>query len=103
MQSNSKLTQTQKRWLKTMSALHPEIQFAIAGQTTFAYKHSGNFVEFSTDICSNSEKKQRAKVGKYFALYRFYEGQTVKLKLEDFNNLVDNIPDDIDDIYNSTY
>jgi len=100
MQSNSKLTQDQKDWLKIMSAAHPEIQFAIAGRTTFAFQHKGDTVEFATAFCSDSEKKKRAKVGKYFALCRYFDEHTVKLKLEYFNNLVDFIHDDI---YNSTY
>jgi hypothetical protein len=91
MLSNSKLTQTQKDWLKESE--HNEIQIVVIGKTTFAYKHYGHFVEFSTAICSNSEKKQRNKVGKYFALCRFYEGQTVTLKLEDFNLMLGTIAD----------
>ena len=91
MQSNSKLTQEQKDWLKESG--HNEIKFEIVGKITFAYKHSGNFVEFSTAICSDSEKKQRNKVGKYFALCRFYDGHIVKLKLEDFNIMVTTIAD----------
>jgi len=93
MLSNSKLTQDNKDWLKIMSALHPEIHFTIAGQTTFAFCHLGNTVEFATAICSDSEKKNRAKVGKYFALERFIEGQTVKMKFRDFDNMLDVIHD----------
>jgi hypothetical protein len=93
MQSNSKLTAEQKDWLAIMSALHPEIQFEVVGKTTFAFQRQGDIVEFATAICSNSEKKQRNKVGKCFALERFIDGHTVKLKLEDFNLMVTTIAD----------
>jgi hypothetical protein len=93
MLSNSKLTQDQKDWLKIMSNLHPEIRFAIAGETTFAFKNLGDIVEFATAICSDSEKKNRAKVGKYFALDRYFDGHTVKLKFVDFDNMLDAIYD----------
>lgn len=93
MQSNSKLTQDQKDWLKIMSALHPEIRFAIVGETTFAFQHKGNTVEFATAICADTEKKNRTKVGKYFALDRYFDGHTVKLKFEDFDNMLDVIHD----------
>ena len=81
MPSNSKLTQDQKDWLKQMSALHPEIKFAVAGQTTFAFHRESDIIQFATAICSNSEKKNRAKVGKFYALDRFFDGHTVKLKV----------------------
>jgi hypothetical protein len=93
MQSNTKLTQEQKVSLKLLSARFPEIQFAIAGQTTFAFHRQGDIVEFATAICSNSEKKNRAKVGKFYAIDRYFSGRTVKLKLEDFNLMVTTIAD----------
>jgi hypothetical protein len=93
MQSNSKLTAEQKDWLTIMSALHPEIQFEVVGKTTFVFRRQGDIVEFATAICSDSEKKQRNKVGRYFALRRYFDGQTVKLKVEDFNLTVTTIAD----------
>jgi len=93
MQSNSKLTAEQKDWLAIMSALHPEIQFEVVGKTTFAFERQGDIVEFATAICNDTEKKQRNKVGKYYALNRYFDGHTVKLKLEDFNLMVTTIAD----------
>lgn len=93
MTSNTKLTQDQKDWLKIMSALHPEIRFAIAGETTFAFQHQGDIVEFATAICHDAEKKNRVKVGKYYALDRYFDGNTVKLKFADFDNMLDVIHD----------
>jgi hypothetical protein len=93
MLSNSKLTQDQKDWLELMSALHGEIKFEVVGKTTFAFERQGDIVEFATAICNNTEKKQRNKVGKYFALDRYFGGHTVKLKLEDFNLMVTTIAD----------
>ena len=93
MESNTKLTQDQKDWLKIMSALHPEIRFAIVGETTIAFQHQGDTVEFATALCHNTEKKNRTKVGKYFALDRYFDGHTVKLKFEDFDNMLDVIHD----------
>jgi hypothetical protein len=93
MQSNTKLTQDQKDWLKIMSALHPEIQFAIVGKTTFAFERQGDIIEFATAICHDAEKKNRFKVGKYYALDRYFDGHTVKLKLEDFNLALTSIHD----------
>ena len=89
MESNTKLTQGEKDWLKTMSADHPEIHFAIVGETTFAFEHKGDTVEFATAICHDAEKKNRTKVGKYFAIARYFEGNTVTLKFQDFGNMLD--------------
>jgi hypothetical protein len=90
MQSNSKLTSEQKQWLEIMIALHPEINFAVMGKTTIAFKHLGELVEFATAICADNEKKQRDKVGKHWALSRFDEGQTVKMPKYQFDNMLEN-------------
>ena len=89
MQSNTKLTPEQKDWLQIMSALHPEIQFEIVGKTTFAFERQGDIVEFATAICHDGEKKNRTKVGKFYALDRYFDGHTVKLKDNDFLNMID--------------
>ncbi len=90
MQSNSKLTATQKNTLKTCQRANPDVRFAIMGQTTIAFKHVGNLVEFATAICADNEKKNRPKVGKYYALARFMSDQTVKMPFVQFDNMLDN-------------
>ena len=90
MQSNSKLTKDQKQYLKEMAEFNPKINFAIMGKTTIAFKHIGNLVEFSTAICADTEKKNRVKVGKYWAFTRFRDGQTVKMPFFQFDNMMDN-------------
>ena len=90
MQSNSKLTKSAKSLLKKMRAELPNVQFAIMGKTTIAFKHVGDNVEFATAICADNEKKNRFKVGKFWAIRRFYNGQTVKLPFFQFDNMLEN-------------
>ena len=68
----------------------PGVNFAIMGRTTIAFKHVGDNVEFATAICADNEKKNRPKVGKYWALVRFENNQTVKLPFTQFDNMLDN-------------
>lgn len=89
MQSNSKLNKAQKTGLKALKRALPNVQFAYAGKTTFAFKHVGNLVEFSTAICADNEKKNRRKVGELFAISRFDYGETVKLPFSQFDNMVE--------------
>lgn len=89
MQSNSKLTKNEKSLLKEMRENMPNVQFAIMGKTTIAFQHSGDLVEFATAICATNEKKNRPKVGRYYALERFEIGQTVKLPFTQFDNMVE--------------
>ena len=89
MNSNSKITKDQKQWFEIMTAIHPEINFAIMGKTTIAFKHVGNLVEFATAICGDNEIKNRPKVGKYWAFNRYVEGQTVKMPFFQFDNMLD--------------
>jgi hypothetical protein len=91
MQSNSKLTKFQKSAFKDMKKFLPHVQFAWAGKTTIAFAHVGELVEFATAICADNEKKNRPKVGKYWALNRFENGQTVKMRFADFDNMVTNM------------
>ena len=86
MQSNSKLNKSQKSFLKDMIKSNPSVQFAMIGETTFAFKREGNLVEFATAICADNEKKNRPKVGKYWAMTRFENGQTVKMRYTDFDD-----------------
>lgn len=90
MQSNSKLTDLQKQFLKAKQLANPEVKFAIMGKTTIAFKHVGDNVEFATAICADTEKKNRPKVGKYYAIQRFENGQTVKMPFFQFDNMLEN-------------
>jgi hypothetical protein len=89
MFSNSKLDKIQKAYLKEMAEFNPQIAFAIMGKTTIAFKHVGDNVEFATAIRADNEKKNRPNVGKYFALNRFENGQTVKMPFVQFDNMVE--------------
>jgi uncharacterized protein YkvS len=94
MQSNTKLCKFEKSVFKDMKKFLPHVQFVRAGQTTVAFAHVGNLVEFSTAICADNEKKNRPKVGKYWAMTRFENGQTVKMRFADFDNMIDTIVTD---------
>ena len=90
MQSNSKLNKFEKSLLKDFTKFNPDVKFAIMGKTTIAYKHVGYNVEFATAICADTEKKNRPKVGKYWAITRFENGQTVKMPFFQFDNMLEN-------------
>jgi len=90
MQSNSKLSLSQRIDLRAFKSDNPAIEFAVDGKTTFAYKRKGNLIEFATAICSDNEKKNRAKVGQYYAIERFISGETVKLPDFLFDGLKNN-------------
>ena len=88
MQSNSKLNKFEKSLLKDFTKFNHDVQFAIVGKTTIAFKHVGDLVEFATAICADNEKKNRPKVGKYWAITRFDNGQTVKMPFFQFDDMV---------------
>ena len=88
MQSNSKLNKFEKSVLKDARRLLPDLKFETMGKTTIAFQYVGELVEFATAICADTEKKNRAKVGKYWALTRFDAGQTVKLPFSQFHDMV---------------
>ena len=90
MQSNSKLNAIEKSLFKDYRKMLPDVQFAIMGKTTIAFKHVGDNVEFATAICADNEKKNRPKVGKYYALVRFENQQTVKMPFFQFDNMLEN-------------
>ena len=90
MQSNSKLGKFEKSLLKDFLKFNPDVNFAIMGKTTIAFKHVGDNVEFATAICADTEKKNRPKVGKYWAITRFENGQTVKMPDYQFDNMLEN-------------
>jgi len=89
MQSNSKLNKVEKSLLKDFAKFMPQVKFAHMGKTTIAFQHVGDNVEFATAICSDTEKKNRPKVGKYWAMTRFESGQTVKIRKYQFDNMLD--------------
>lgn len=88
MLSNSKLTKAQKAYLKEMAVFNPQIEFETVGNLTIAFSHVGDNVEFATAIRADNEKKNRPNVGKYVALNRFENGQTVKMPFDLFDNMV---------------
>lgn len=90
MQSNSKLSKYAKSQLKDLLEANPSVKFAIMGKTTIAFHHVGDNVEFATAICADNEKKNRPKVGKYWAMQRFDNCQTVKLPFTQFDNMLEN-------------
>jgi hypothetical protein len=90
MQSNSKLSKIQKSMLKDSRKFNPNVKFATMGKTTIAFAHVGELVEFATAICADNEKKNRPKVGKFYAIQRFETGQTVKMPFFQFDNMVEN-------------
>ena len=89
MQSNSKLNRFEKSIFKDMKKVNPNVQFATMGKTTIAFAHKGELVEFATAICADNEKKNRPKVGKYWALTRYENNQTVKMPFFQFDNMVE--------------
>ena len=90
MQSNSKLNKFEKSAFKDMRKFNPDVKFAIMGKTTIAFAHVGELVEFATAICADTEKKNRPKVGRYWAMTRFETGQTVKLPFTQFGITLQN-------------
>jgi hypothetical protein len=90
MQANTKLNKLEKSLLKDACRDLPDVKFAIMGKTTIAFKHVGDNVEFATAICADNEKKNRTKVGKYWAMTRFENGQTVKMPFFQFDNMLEN-------------
>ena len=99
MQSNTKLGKFEKSLLKDFAKFNPNVQFAKIGKTTIAFAHVGNLVEFATAICADNEKKNRPKVGKYWAMTRYENGQTVKMRHPDFDNMIDTLHDNNYNVY----
>lgn len=77
MTSNSKITREQKAELKEFKASMGKNQaFGAYGRVTvFASRVSQTMAQFSVSIASREEEKIRPKVGQYWALERFYDGQ----------------------------
>jgi hypothetical protein len=92
--ANTKLTPDQKNALKEMKepgffGVGVCVDVKQAGDTTIAWVDRGNTVEFALSVMSPDEQKNRAKVGTYHALARFYDGFTVKMAKRDFEQMCD--------------
>lgn len=89
MASNTKLSTDQKLFRKEMReyAKHEKWKIAHNGVTTLVYKDRGNTVEFSIAVTSPDESKFRRKVGEYYALRRFEDGETVAMLRDDFHDM----------------
>ena len=84
--SNTKLNADQKSERKQLKYAAKIKGWTIAenGVTTLVYAKKGNTVEFSMSVTSPDESKFRRKVGEFYALCRFSEGETVKMLVDDF-------------------
>ena len=84
MQANTKLSTYAKAARKTLKR---EMGATLVnnGETTIAYIDRGNTVEFALAVTAPTEKKFRRKVGEFHALNRFNDGETVKMKRDDFD------------------
>jgi hypothetical protein len=92
MQANTKLDTFEKRILKQLKIDLAGVDVMIMdGKTTMAFKPLGNTVEFALSVMAPTEKKFRRKVGEYWALIKFENGQTVKMAVEDFNVMTDSV------------
>jgi hypothetical protein len=92
--ANSKLDSFQKadrKELKQMAKAEGVKLENLNDETVIAYKPLGNTVEFALAVKSPDEQKFRVKVGEFHALTRFFEGETVKMAREDFNEMLWNV------------
>jgi hypothetical protein len=91
--ANSKLEREQKEILKELKAgLHFPGNWKVtvtrvSEVTTLAWADRGNTIAFSLAVMSPDEEKFRRKVGEYWALSRFYDGEVVKMGREDFSQM----------------
>lgn len=94
MFSNTRLTAEQKIELKNYRGMAEALGIRVVregfdGATTIAYRQLVSTVEFALSNCSPNEHKYRRKVGEYFALRRFFDAQTVKMRDGDFYTMLD--------------
>lgn len=89
VQSNTKLTQDQKTFLKELKAKLPNVKVRNNGYTTIAYMDRGNTVEFAVSVAAPNEIKFRRKVGEYYAILRFNYKVTVKMDRKDFYHMME--------------
>jgi len=71
MKSNTKLTKTQKQGLKNFKGANPTAVFARSNAVTVLLAEDfpgSNVLRLSVSVCSPKEKKNRRKVGQYYAM-----------------------------------
>ena len=94
MQANTKLNDHQKEILKELKEILNGVQVLnLDDKTTIAFKPLGNTVEFALSVKAPTEKKFRRKVGVFYAMQRFYDGETVKMDRVDFARMCDYVWD----------
>ena len=88
--ANTKLTKSDKNWLKNVFMVHnPNATFYSNGTVTLCVIpefNNSKMVRVSVSIMSDDENKFRAKVGKYFAASRMLVGEYITIS-RDFNVL----------------
>jgi hypothetical protein len=96
MQANTKLTAEQKSELRDLLQV-ARVQgikvVCLNERNTLAYRRRGNTTEFALSVKAPNEKKFRAKVGKYWALLRFFNGQKVAMDSQDFDIMTEAVFD----------
>ena len=90
--ANSKISKSDKQWLKLAKAENPGVEFHTNEETTVAFRDNPNCntVEFALSVASPDEQKFRRKVGEFYAMERMVNGSTVKMKREDFYFMLEN-------------
>lgn len=87
MQANTKLTPEQKAIFKELREVMENKNVRVVNldnKTTMAFLPKGNTVEFALSVMAPTEKKFRRKVGEFYAMQKFYNGETVKMSEFDF-------------------
>ena len=99
MQSNSKLTDYQKSLRKQMLAQFAGV-LATSGRVTVALERTGEKMgRFSLAIASEDERKIRRKVGEFYALNRFDDGDSQSVRLADSDMAVEGFGYDSEEDY----
>ena len=94
MQANTKLGDFEKELLKHLKDEMFDVKVVnLDNKTTMAYLPRGNTVEFALSVMAPTEKKFRRKVGEYWALTKFENGQTVKMDKDDFMQMTEMVWD----------
>ena len=92
MQANTKLGAFEKELLKNLKAVMPDVKVVnLDNKSTMAYLPRGNTVEFALSVMAPTENKFRRKVGEYWALTKFENGQTVKMDKFDFETMLETV------------
>lgn len=89
MASNTKLEGSQKalRAILRKEAKMYDRMIANNGVTTLVYRNCGHCVQFAMAVASPEESQFRRKVGEFYALCRFEDGEVVSMLRGDFENL----------------